>query len=261
MGTAVTGVVNPAATPIPRLRERYGIRLAQCAADRLAAFRLRFQVFNLELHEGLESAYKDGYDRDEFDDICEHPLVYEIATENVVGTYRLQTGVTASRNLGYYSEREFDFSAFEKIRGEVLELGRACIHRDHRSFEVLNLLWKGIATYAESARARYLIGCSSLTSQDTQVASAVYRKLTPYLTEPDLRASPTASFAFDLVNVAADEPIEVIPPKLLRAYLAMGARICGPPAIDRDFKTIDFLTLLDLNSMPSNVRGRYFGKE
>jgi putative hemolysin len=260
MATAVTFAIKPTLHPSPVMRERYAVRLAQCEADRLAAFRLRFQVFNLELHEGLESAYDDGYDRDDFDDVCQHLLVYEVATDRVVGTYRLQSGTTAAANLGYYSEREFDFTPFEPIRNDVIELGRACVHRDHRSFEVLNLLWKGIARYAESVGARYFIGCSSLTSQDTKVASAVYRKLMPYLVGPELRSSPTPEFGFELAELSSDGLTEAIPPKLLRAYLAIGAKICGAPAIDREFKTIDFLTLLDMNTLSAGVRLRYFGK-
>jgi putative hemolysin len=46
------------------------------------------------------------------------------------------------------------------------------------------------------------------------------------------------------------------PPKLLRTYLALGAKICGPPAFDREFKTIDFLTLIDLNSLAPAIRNR-----
>jgi len=36
--------------------------------------------------------------------------------------------------------------------------------------------------------------------------------------------------------------------KLLGAYLALGAKVCGPPAIDREFRTIDLLTWIDLNA-------------
>jgi putative hemolysin len=46
------------------------------------------------------------------------------------------------------------------------------------------------------------------------------------------------------------------PPKLLRTYLALGAKICGPPAFDREFKIIDFLTLIDLNSLAPAIRNR-----
>src|SRR6266581_4148084 len=115
----------------------YQLRFAESREDLEAAFRLRFLVFNLELHEGLESAYKTGCDTDEFDKTCDHLIVEHRPSRQVVGTYRLQTGRAAARNLGYYSAREFDFSPYEPIRNSLVELGRASIHRDHRSFEVL----------------------------------------------------------------------------------------------------------------------------
>jgi putative hemolysin len=47
-------------------------------------------------------------------------------------------------------------------------------------------------------------------------------------------------------------------PKLLRTYLSLGAKICGPPALDRDFQTIDFLTLLDLETLSDTAREHFF---
>jgi putative hemolysin len=76
----------------PKVRQgSYQLRLAPAEADRIAAFRLRFLVFNLELNEGLECAYVTGQDSDEFDGICDHLIVEHVSTGKVVGTYRLQT--------------------------------------------------------------------------------------------------------------------------------------------------------------------------
>jgi putative hemolysin len=44
---------------------------------------------------------------------------------------------------------------------------------------------------------------------------------------------------------------------LLRAYLTIGAKICGPPALDREFQTIDFLTLVDLEKLTPSARERF----
>jgi putative hemolysin len=234
----------------------YRIRFAETREDLQATFRLRFLVFNLELHEGLESSYTDGYDTDAFDAVCDHLIVEHGSSNHVVGTYRLQTGQSAARNLGYYSAREFDLSPYEPIRDSLVEVGRASIHRDHRSFEVLTLLWRGIAHYALSRNARYLMGCSSLTSQDYREGSEMYWCLQDYLPVPALRTVPREEFSFP-VSDKAEANADIRPPRLLRAYLAIGARICGPPAIDREFKTIDFLTLLDLDQMPRVVRSRF----
>jgi putative hemolysin len=234
-------------------------RLALCQTDRAAAFRLRFVVFNLEMDEGLESAYLTGYDTDQYDEVCDH-LIVESPAGEVVGTYRMQMGDVAGRNFGYYSEQEFDMAPFEPLRGQIAELGRACIHRDHRSTDVLNLLWRGLARYALVNGGRYMIGCCSLTSQDPDMGHGVYAALQNYLVAPELRTVPTAAYAMPpacALPKSAGEPAPMQAPKLLRAYLAIGARICGPPAIDRAFKTIDFLTMLDLQTLHPRVAARF----
>jgi putative hemolysin len=232
----------------------YGLRLAQSDEERAAAYRLRFEVFNLELREGLETAYTTGQDVDEYDSICDHLIVEDRRSAEVVGTYRLQTGATAAANAGYYSEREFDFTPYRHLSDPMIELGRACIAREHRSSELLFLLWRGIVQYAKHYRARYLIGCSSLTSQDPVRGTAVYSALEQFIVEPVLRTVPRPAFSMSLVQ---DTDTKTKVPKLLRTYLAVGAKICGPPAIDCEFKTIDFLTLMDLADLSPRLHSRF----
>ena len=132
----------------------YAICLARDSSEIRAAQALRFAIFNLELNEGLEHSYATGLDADPFDPVCDHLLVEHLATGEIVGTYRLQTGTTAAGKLGYYSGQEFDFAPFEPMRAEVIELGRACVHKLHRNMSVLGLLWKGIAEYAQARGGR-----------------------------------------------------------------------------------------------------------
>ena len=233
----------------------YVVRLAITEQERAAAFRLRFLVFNLEMNEGLESAYADGYDTDCYDAVCDHLIVEHKETRQVIGTYRLQMGDIAGRNFGYYSEQEFDFTPYGMMRSQIVELGRACIQRDHRSSEVLHLLWRGIARYTIGNGGRYMMGCCSLPSLDNALGHAVYQSLKNYLAEPALMTRPTAKFALPHAIVSSEE--EVRPPKLLRAYLTIGAKICSEPAIDWEFKTIDFLTLLDLQTLHPRMATRF----
>jgi len=234
---------------------KYQIRLAQSVAEREAACRLRFKVFNLELGEGLISSYSTGMDQDQFDLFCDHLVVEDRTRGEVVGTYRMQSGITAARYLGYYSAQEFDFSPYESIRDQVLELGRASIERDHRTSEVLTLLWRGIAQYSKFYGLRYLIGCSSLNSQHPQTGWAMYKQLSSFLVSPELRTVPFARY--ELPPVASNSECEVKVPKLIKTYIAVGARICGTPAWDREFGTIDFLTLLDLAQLTPAARNRF----
>jgi putative hemolysin len=243
-------------THAPRSRASYALRLATAQQDLLAAQRLRFEVFNLELGEGLAVSHALGRDEDAYDAYCDHLLVERADTREIVGTYRLQTGQLAAAHLGYYSEQEFDFAPYEPLRCEMVELGRACVHRDHRHLGVLGLLWRGIVIYALDRKARYLIGCSSLTSQDPAIGAAThaYFQDKGFAAEPHLLTLPNRAFACSLDIIAPNYPP---PPKLLRTYLSIGAKICGPPAIDREFGTIDFLTLLDLHTLTETAKAHF----
>jgi putative hemolysin len=260
---------------LPRIQAevgRYRLRSAQSAEDRAAACRLRFKVFNIELGEGLASSYQTGLDTDRFDLCCEHLLVEDKLEDNpakrVVGTYRMQSGTTAERNLGYYSEQEFNLAPYAPLRPGILELGRASIDREHRTPEVLTLLWRGIAQYATNMGLRYLIGCSSLNSKDPAEGWRVYRQLEHYRISPEFQTEPTAAFACPIEHEGRHAQPPSLPevpsfesqpkvPKLLKTYLAIGARIAAPPAWDREFGTIDFLTLLDLKSISPSARNRF----
>jgi putative hemolysin len=254
---------------------RYRLRLAETAHDREAACRLRFKVFNIELGEGLESSFETGLDIDRFDTVCEHLLVEDKTTRHVVGTYRMQSGETAGKHLGYYSEQEFHLDPYEPLRPGILELGRASIDREHRSPEVLMLLWRGIAQYASDMGLRYLLGCSSLNSNDPAEGWQMYRQLEAYRVSPEFETTPTPAYAClvetrEMAAQPATREENQLPqhaqqaagarakvPKLLKTYLAIGARIAAPPAWDREFRTIDFLTLLDLKMLTAAARNRF----
>ena len=234
----------------------FRVSLAHKPEHLIACQRLRYSVFNVELGEGLSTSERDGLDIDPFDNFCDHLMVTDLESGKLVGTYRLQTGEVARRNLGYYGNQIFDFSVYEPIRRQVLELGRACVHVDFRNIMVLHALWKGIAVYATRHESRWLIGCSSISSQDENYGMAMYDSLKDkYLIEPALRTLPQPGQAC----AATGEPVKADrPPRLFRAYLEISGRICGPPAIDREFKTIDFLTIVDLANLPERVRTRFF---
>jgi len=241
---------------MPRSKSQlYHLRLATTPEEIQAAQALRFAVFNLELNEGLVESFGTGLDSDIFDEACDHLLVQEVKSGEIVGTYRLQTGDQAARFHGYYSAREFDFTPFEPIRSQTVELGRACVEKKHRNLVVLGLLWGGIARYAKERQCRYLIGCSSLPGTDERVALEAFCKLAPnHLTTADKLTIPMPEF---VCTNPLPEPAEVNIPKLMTAYLSLGAKICSSPAIDREFGTTDFLTLLDLECLSEGVARRY----
>jgi putative hemolysin len=240
---------------------RYRVRFARTPAELDAVQKLRFEVFNLELGEGLDAAYQTGRDGDEFDQSCHHLMVVDTSNDRVVGTYRMQTGEMADANRGFYSAGEYDFSSFPSdVLWDSIELGRACIAKDHRNTQVLFLLWKGLAAYLAHNRKRYLFGCCSLTSQNARQGLRVLQALEAgQQLHPRLWATARPEYECIADEADVDETIDVNIPKLFKTYLRFGARVCSPPALDRAFKTIDFLVLFDVYEMDASARRLFFG--
>jgi putative hemolysin len=239
----------------------YRARFARDLDDLRAVQRLRFEVFNVELNEGLDCSWKTGLDEDEFDAGCHHLIVELKASREVVGTYRVQTLDMARGGQGLYTEGEFDLSEIPPdVLEQSVETGRACVAAEHRSGRVLTLLWKGLAAYLVWNRKRYLFGCCSLTSQDPHVAKQTYDFLrSGSFAHPTLRTRPTADYVCYPPSFEADPNVSVKLPPLFASYLKLGAHITGEPALDRAFKTIDFLALLDTHALdPATVR-TFFG--
>lgn len=241
----------------------YLVHFARSTQEMRNVLRLRYQVFNLELGEGLEASQATGMDQDELDLFCHHLMVTDRTSGEVVGTYRLQTDEMAHAHKGFYSSAEFDFRTLpEEVTAHCVELGRACIAVAHRNRQVLFLLWKGLAMYLSHNRRRFLFGCSSLTSQDPRDGVRMLR----YLEEknhlhPDFTVNPCPGYECSISPEEAEtlDPAEAEVPSLFRTYLRYGAKICGPPAIDREFKTIDFFMLFDLEGLDERRYRLFFG--
>ena len=269
--TNTLAVIEPAVYPIYKdplpqkeIHEgRYCARFARAREELDAALKLRFEVFNLELGEGLQASFLTGRDMDEFDEQCHHLIVVDTENQDrVVGTYRMQTSDMARAGSGFYSNVEFKLSKLPpEVLSDSIELGRACVAQDHRSTAVLFLLWKGLAAYLMHNRKRYLFGCCSLTSQDPLDGLHVMRLL-----ERNGQIDPlfnvTTQPGFECF-VKDDAPVdrEVRLPKLFQIYMRYGARVCSRPALDRQFKTIDFLVLFDVKAIDEQSRKMFFADQ
>ena len=251
--------VSPAELPEARLRSgSYTLEFARTTEELDEILQLRFTVFNLELGEGLTESFVTGRDEDDLDRVFHHLLIRSRKTGQIVGTYRMQTLAMARAHAGFYSAGEFDLAALPAgVLENAVEIGRACVSREHRNGRVLHLLWRGLATYLSWNDKRYLFGCCSLTSQDRALGERVYH----YLRREGMVAEPEIMPLPDLDCRGAGEPAEDRPvdvPPLFQSYLNMGAKVCGPPAIDRLFKTIDFLVLFDKTQLNARVFRSFF---
>lgn len=234
---------------------RYELGLADSEADVRGAQALRWQVFAGEMGARLVTSVP-GHDVDRYDPHCDHLLVRLRETGEVVGTYRV-LGPTAARRLGgSYMDEEFDMRRFRPLREHMLELGRCCVHADHRRGAVIALLWAGIGDYLRRWPHEFLIGCASVPldrAAEGEIGAIWHGMRATHLGPPAWRATPRCPLP--MAAVTARPGIQPTLPPLLKAYLRAGARLCGAPAWDRDFRTADLPMLLALDQLhPTHAR-------
>ena len=240
----------------------YTVRFVEKPSELEDLLKLRFQVFNLELDEGLDVSYETGKDEDEFDKVCDHLVVVHNKSQEVVGTYRMLIKENFGLLDNFYSDSEFNLTYFPKgFLENSVELGRACVAKKHRNLCVLYLLWKGIALYMTWKEKRYLFGCASLSSQDKDDAKKAMKKLRE-CGHMHKNIFIPAREEFECYEAKEDnsslEGNSFQLPKLFKTYITFGSRVCSAPAIDRLFKTIDFLMVFDINDLDKNNYNFFF---
>jgi putative hemolysin len=246
----MTGVSTLDSPTRPVAPTRYTVTLARDEADVRAAQRLRHDVFAGEMGALLNTP-QPGLDIDAFDAYCDHLLVRDTETGQVVGTYRLLPPERAAIAGRLYSESEFDLGPLAGIRPGLVEVGRSCVHPDHRDGAVIGLIWAGIARYMIDGGHEWLAGCCSIPLADggTLAAGTWDRVRAKHLAPEEFRVRPLLPWSAE--GVARPERTEL--PPLLRGYLRLGAWVCGEPAHDADFGVADMYVLLSM----SRVNPRY----
>ena len=243
-------------------------RLARSEADRRGAERLRYQVFVEELGgDGDMVDHAGRFERDRFDDHVDHLVLVDTnrdpeALDHVVGVYRLVNDAAAARLGGFYSESEYDLTPLKTSGRKLLELGRSCVHPDHRGGTAMYLLWTALAGYVEESGAEVLFGVASFHGRDPEVIAPSLSLLHhAHLAPPDLRVR-TVPDAYQPMNLIAAEEIDRpaamrAVPSLIKAYLRLGGFVGDGAYIDHAFNTIDVCLVMDTERMSARARTIY----
>lgn len=223
------------------------VRFARTSEEVEAALRLRYEVFNLELGEGLTSAFRTGRECDQFDSDSEHLIIVDRVNHRVVGTFRLRTYEIAKTTQGFYSSSQFDLSALPpKVLANSIEVGRPCFARTHRNTEAQILLLKGLGASLLLKNKRYLFGSLSLSTRDPMQAGRIFDQLSGegYL-HPQLRVVPNHGSKCLWYRASESDGNGITISSWIRTCLQFGAKLCGPPAVNRQFRTIELPFFLD----------------
>ncbi|HEY9100769.1 GNAT family N-acetyltransferase [Chitinimonas sp.] len=233
------------------------VSLATCEDDIRAAQALRYKVFGEEMGARLNGR-EDSLDIDLFDSWCDHLLVRDEHSGEVVGTYRILPPSQARELGSYYSETEFDLTRLQHIRSSMVEVGRSCVHPDYRNGGTITLLWAGLADYMMRNRYEYLVGCASISMADGgHMAASIFQQIQQKNMSPvEWRVTPRCALPLEALN----KDLETEMPPLLKGYLRLGAYVCGEPAWDPDFNTADVLILLPLARMNKRYLRHFMGE-
>jgi putative hemolysin len=244
--TASNSKISKSAVEVSWAKHQDEVREAQ---------RLRYDVFVKEMGARLPQSLP-GHDIDLFDDYCEHLLVRDGASGAVIGTYRVLTPAQAKRVGGTYTDTEFDLTRLRFMRERMVELGRSCVHAEHRHGGVILALWGALFEFMARNQLDTMIGCASIPMLHNGIvsgdaAASMWKQLSKTnLASIEFHALPRLPLPIEELD--SDLPVE--PPALIRGYLRLGAKILGAPAWDPDFNTADLPMLMQVKDLPNRYR-------
>lgn len=209
---------------------------------------------------GADHGRVQGRDRDEYDKYCDHLIVRDRKKDLIVGTYRLLPSFKA-KEIGFHAEKIFDISNIKKLKGNILELGRSCVHPDYRSSLVINYLWRGIGEYIEKNSIKFLFGCPRLDTSDIKEISRIFLFLKEnFYSSPNYRVYPLPACQIPIMEDAGtDSSVKILRelPPLVKGYLKTGAVVCGWPALNKEFGSTVLFMLLDFTSVNPSYKRRF----
>lgn len=241
----------------------YVLKTAETTEELIESCHLRHEVFFQE----FQNIKIPGIDIDQFDFTFDHLIIIHKETGKIVGTYRVNC---TEFPIDSYTGTEFDLAGIHQLSGPYMELGRACIKKEHRRGAMaISMLWKGIMEYMNLSGANILFGCSSVKIDKTIEAALIYK----YFVDQDAvlnlnQVNPKGEFHMaDFKHVYSELPsqmdssqqeyVEKTIPSLLKYYLKFGARIVGTPAYDKEFHCVDFLTVMKKSEITKNLGRRF----
>ena len=232
-----------------------GVRVATDPDTIAAAQALRYQVFYDERGAtASETTARDRLDIDAFDVVADHLVVADHADDEagpgrVVATYRLIRASAAAKVGRFYSADEYDISTVLHCPGEVMELGRSCVHPAYRGRAAMQLLWRGIAAYVFLHGIDVMFGCASLPGTDPDAVATELTYLYQYhLAPPAIRPRALPHRYVDMrrrgpETIDPRRAIALLPP-LIKGYLRLGGFVGDGAVIDTQFNTIDVAVIV-----------------
>ncbi len=241
---ALQGILNTNGALSVRILQKNDIQRAQ---------QLRYEIFYNEL--GANNPPANGLDADKYDEICDHLGVFD--GDELCGVYRLLRRETLQGHK-FYSAGEYDITSIYQYNGNICEFGRSCVAKNYRTKPVMELLWRGIASFVLHYKIDLMFGCASFMGTDPSAIDGQLQYLHKYhLAGEQLRPSVLPSARAIQVDFGQFPPLNdreklryftKLPP-LIKGYIRLGGHIGQGAFLDLEFNTIDVFIIVETNQV------------
>ena len=251
---------------------RLELRLARDDRDLAAAQRLRYAVFVEELGgDGPLVDHAARLERDEYDTVFDHLILIDRrrdakSLDDVVGVYRVLPSTRVGPADRFYSEGEYDLGPLRASGRKLLELGRSCVHPDHRGGSAMFHLWNGLADYVLERGIEVLFGVASFHGTDAiPLAQPLSWLHHHHLAPPALRVTARPEHRQEM-NLLSPDALDrkaamLATPALIKAYLRLGGFVGDGAWTDHAFNTTDVCLVMDTARMSDRHRAYYTRKQ
>ena len=228
------------------VRGTHEVFVARSDQDIEAAQALRALAFGLDV----------THDRDAFDTTQHQILVRDLRNGQIVCCFRTRVFIGAQLEQSYAAQF-YDLSGLSGFDGQMMELGRFCVHPDASDPDIVRMAWAALTRFVDACGIKLMFGCSSFAGRvvaDYADSFALLRArhLGPAVWRPAEKASDPVRFA-DHARAQPDlqKAMQHMPP-LLRTYLLMGGWVSDHAVVDQHMKTLHVFTGLEIDAIPEN---------
>lgn len=228
------------------MKGRYRSRIAESPSDILAAQRLRHLSFH---------GTSGGFDSDDFDEICDHVLIEEVRTGQLVCCFRFLPLADGSEIGQSYAAQYYELSRLESYQGRMVEMGRFCVDPSIKDPDILRVAWGAMTRYVDETKVELLFGCASFAGTETDeyldaFAMLKHRHLAPNRWLPRVKAPNVFQFAKRLRSKPDLKQAMLRMPPLLRTYLMMGGWVSDHAVVDQTMNTLHVFTGVEISAIP-----------
>jgi hypothetical protein len=250
-------------------RGSYTLKSVTTKSELAKVFKFRADSQEIQILSGSRSALRSKLSEmlvDKFDKDADHLIITDNKTQKIVCSVRLhkcQNGTQLTFNSKFKTQNLFADS------GTVIEISRLCLAKNFPISSIKTLLWRGVASFLIEKKAQRLVSSANIQTDSPKLAAIIYKHLQmENRIQEGLFCPPSVKYLMPQMDswinflrrqLTVDEIglAKELMSEFCRSMFSLGGLFGGEPAYNPDTKCIEFLTILPVENLNSNLWNRY----